>query len=295
MKQKIVEVGMKKKSLVIMWGMTIFGVMGATFLNANRKTRGDRSTSFSKRNPSLNRAYQYKANRPSDLRDRYQDSTSPNVMTSRPAQGSLYGEEIQRRLDELGLSSGPAAQAAPADSGSSMYQAAALYGPTLYEMGKKYLPSLFQTEAPQGQPSTTARSTSQLATQPKAVINGIIQKTKPFKGINPYHTYTAEQLQNQKTFFEGTFEGHPWSWWFDNYFSYFMGTFPFLFHVQYKYYPALYYDYFDIVGEYPKPIDHFDEYVAKTKPWPVPDLQAGSVTSKAPQNGWSSYLRGLFQ
>ena len=108
--------------------------MGATFLNANRKTRGDRSTSFSKRNPSLNRAYQYKANRPSDLRDRYQDSTSPNVMTSRPAQGSLYGEEIQRRLDELGLSSGPAAQAAPADSGSSMYQAAALYGPTLYEM-----------------------------------------------------------------------------------------------------------------------------------------------------------------
>lgn len=175
-------------------------------------------------------------------------------------------------------------QPAPAQagnvSGDSLYEAAALYGPALYEAFKKQVSG---SQSVDRQVAPSALSTSQ------AVIGGVVQPAKPVRGLNPYHPYSAEQLAHQKAFFEGSFEGHPWRWWYDNYFTYFMGVFPFLFYAQYRQYPPLYYDFFDLVGEYPKQVENFDQYAAKIKPWPTVNALDNSSS-----NGSWSHLKERF-
>lgn len=197
----------------------------------------------------------------------------------RPQEGALPSQartrEEQRLREYLGQTAPQAMQRASL-SGQSATEAAALYGPALYESAKRYLPALFASQ-------NTQPAQQKIA---PAVVSGVIQPAKPIKGINPKRTSTAEQLAQQKAFFEKSFEGHPWQWWFDNHFTFFMSVFPFLFKAQHKEFPPIYYEYFELVGEYPKPLENLEQYMTQAKPWPT-------VSKTQPSSFWS-YLKEIF-
>ncbi len=202
--------------------------------------------------------------------------------------------EYLKRAAGMNQSQSAPAQPPAGTDGDSLYRAAAMYGPALYEAFKKYIPGYKSEENEQNANARQAQITRSGTPSEKVVIGGLVQPSKPIRGLNPYHPYNVEQLAKQKAFFEESFEGHSWGWWYDNYFMYFMRVFPFLFYAQYKYYPPLYYDFFDIVGEYPKPIENFDLYVAKSRPWPTAESLPSS-DEKTHAGGLNSYFKDMFK
>lgn len=96
----------------------------------------------------------------------------------------------------------------------------------------------------------------------------VLQKGQPVCGLNPLRTCNEEQLAAQRAYFESAFEGQPWGWWFENYFPFFIRVFPFLFFAEFSYYPPLYYDFFECSGNYPQPIERFEQYRTGALPWP---------------------------
>lgn len=116
-------------------------------------------------------------------------------------------------------------------------------------------------------PSKSSLSGTREAAQFNARSDAPVRDLHTFRGA-PRAGFTDFDRGVNRQFWDRGFNGRDWRYLFNNYFPYAMGVFPFLYYDEYGAYPDVYYDYYQQYGEYPQPIENYDQYGAQELSWP---------------------------